>query len=71
MTLYKILYLVPHLLGPALEVVLVPGETIDEEVVLVVVSHGSLYQRTGDLYWHDCSIGDMVLYQLSKLLLIS
>merc|ERR1719400_463643 len=60
-------HLVPHLLGPSLEVVLVPGEAIDQKPILVALGHGALQQRAGDLHRDDGAIGDVVLYQLSKL----
>ena len=61
------LHLVPHLLVPSLKIVLVPGEAVYQEVVLVTLSHGPLYQGAGDLHRDNGAVGDVVLYQLSEL----
>ena len=60
-------HLLPHLLGPASQVVLVPGEAVDEEIIFVTLSHSPLQKTAGDLYRNNCTVGNMVLYQLSKL----
>ena len=44
-----IIYLVPHLFVPSLKIVLVPWEAVYQEVVLITLRHGSLYQGAGDL----------------------
>ena len=66
-TFCTIHYLVPHLLSPALQVVLVPREAVYQEVVLLALGHGSLQERTGDLHRDYGAISNVVLYQLSKL----
>ena len=60
-------HLLPHLLVPASQVVLVPGEAVDEEIIFVTLSHSSLQKTAGDLDRNNCTVGNMVLYQLSKL----
>ncbi len=59
--------LVRHLLVPPGEVVLVPGESVDEEVVPVRLPHGPLQQRAGDLHRHDRPVRDVALDQLAEL----
>lgn len=66
-TFCTIHYLVPHLLGPALQVVLVPREAVYQEAVLLALGHGSLQEGTGDLHWDYGAISNVVLNQLSKL----
>lgn len=56
-----------HLLIPALQIVLVPWEAVDEEIVFVTRGHSSLQETAGDLHRDNCTVGNMVLYQLSKL----
>ena len=56
-----------HLLVPALKVVLVPREAVDEKVVLKTIGHGPLQETAGDLDRDDCTVGNVVLYQLSEL----
>ena len=60
-------HLLAHLLVPALEVVLVPGEAVDEEIIFVTLGHPSLQETAGDLHRNNCTVGNMMLYQLSKL----
>ena len=57
----------PHLLIPALQIVLVPWEAVDEEIVFVTRGHSSLQETAGDLHRDNCTVGNMVLYQLPKL----
>ena len=56
-----------HLLIPALQIVLVPWEAVDEEIVFVTRGHSSLQETAGDLHRNNCTVGNMMLYQLSKL----
>ena len=60
-------YLVPHLLGPALQVVLVPREAVYQEAVVLALGHGALQEGAGDLYRDYGAVSDVVLNQLSKL----
>ena len=59
--------LVPHGLVPPLEVVLVPGEAVDEEVVLFRLVHGGLQERAGDLHRDNGAVADMALDELAVL----
>ena len=56
-----------HLLVPALEVVLVSGESVDQKVVFITVIHGPLQETAGDLHRDNCTVGNVVLYQLPEL----
>ena len=56
-----------HLLVPATQVVLVPREAVDEEIIFVAAGHSSLQETASDLDRNNCTVGDMVLYQLSEL----
>ena len=60
-------YLIPHLLGPSLEVILVPRESVDQEVVLLALRHGPLQQGAGDLHRDDGAVSDVMLDQLPEL----
>ena len=60
-------HLLPHLLVPASQVVLVPGEAVDEEIIFVALRHSPLQEAAGDLHRYNCTVGNMVLYQLPKL----
>ena len=60
-------HFVPHLLVPALQVVLVPGEAVDKEIVFLTLSHSSLQETAGDLHRDNRTVGNVVLYQLSEL----
>ena len=59
--------LVPHLLVPAAQVVLVAREAVDEELVRAGLVHGALEQRAGDLDGDDGAVGDVALDQLAEL----
>ena len=56
-----------HLLVPALEVVLVSGESVDQKVVFITVIHGPLQETAGDFHRDNCTVGNVVLYQLPEL----
>jgi len=60
--------LVPAHLGvPAVQVVLVAREPVDQEVSLAGLLHGAGQQRTGDGHRHDRTVGDVVLDQIPEL----
>ena len=59
--------LLPHHLGPALQVVLIARKAINEEIILLTVIHGPLQQRAGDLHRDYGAIGYVVFYQFSIL----
>ena len=56
-----------HDLVPTALVVLVPGESIDQELFLVpaMLLHGLLDQVDCDLYWHYLALKDDAVNQIS------
>ena len=62
-----LLDLVAHGGVPALQVVLVAGEAVDEEVVLLRLVHGGLEERARDLDGDDGAVADVALDQLAVL----
>lgn len=62
-----LLDLVSHGRVPALEVVLVPGKPVNEEVVLLRLVHGGLEEGASDLDGDDCAVADVALDELAVL----
>merc|ERR1719234_903746 len=60
-------HLVTHSLSPTRQVVFIPGESIDQELILVALFHRPLNQTASDGHRHDGPIGNVVFYQLSIL----
>merc|ERR1719319_180455 len=60
-------HLLPHDLRPPCQIILVPREPVNEEIILVALLHRSLYQAAGDGHGDDGAVGDVVLDQLTVL----
>ena len=46
---------------------LISGKSIDEKKVFARLTHGPLQETAGYFYGHNRAIGDVILYQLTKL----
>jgi len=60
-------HLLGHLAIPAVQIILIPGEAVDEEPGLARRLHGVLQQRARDLHGHNLAIADVILDQGAEL----